>query len=759
MTSNGLSRQVQPQRFGETARGRARAAIVAALSLLVFPTTPRAESYEVFHPGIVRVGNGWQFDSVHDGAEYLTTWELFDGGQVGGHDTLLLRETAPYHYIDDMNVYLTDTALAINQDELTRFNPTTNITASFRDPLEKWPRVVNTTDNLRHLGQGQWVSQVQQDPLQRWERTQDQYVTFIGVQSVTVPAGTFNCVVFLVYEVGWLGNGWREEAARVYYMHRIFGPVAMDYAIQQFDPSNTVQATYTISHRLRAFQAGAPDLTLGIGAWFAPSFARSGDDLTIGWTESSLYHDTPTTHGTTVYLTTDTVVSENDFRLIDAQPVPPLSANQSINMVETVVMPAFVPSGSYLVALVLDDLDEIDELDENNTYFIQGTLTVESKPDLTVSAGSFTPGAIMPGEALSVSGTVANAGGASAPPVWIHVYLSADAVIDATDYALITGIQSPRLDRRAQYSFTHAAFVPVGFPEDFYYVGIEVDAGNVVEEANETNNTMALSPALIVGGPDLRVVGGSFDPAAATPGMPIQVRGKIENSGPRAAGANWIHIYLSADSTITQTDTLLQSGLRSPELGPKETITVNANPTIPLGTPLGSYYVGLIADVLDEVTEIDKTNNAQAIGAGALLVTTPPDLRADHLDFAPWVVSANDAIALAGFIRNATGVGAESSFWVEFYVSPNPDFSPPRYFLCDSALVPALGMGETFSLCSLERTVYAGIPAGEYTFGVVIDPTDQIVELNETNNTAWVSTRRLFIGQQPTHVMHWQLYR
>lgn len=752
------SKAVSPNHNGPF--GKKRLAIVAAAAaFLLPPALIIADSYEVFHEGIVRVGNRWEFDSVYNGTPYRMTWEILAGQPIGGQNTVLLRETGSPYYIDDFYVYLTGAALTVNQAYSTQYNPTSNLTSTFTDPLEKFPRVVNSTDNARNLGHGQWTVQVLQNPSQFWTRTQDQYVTFMGTEKVTVAAGTFDCVIFRVDEIALLSTGWREVAQRVYYMHPSCGPVAMSYAIQQYDQWNNPQGSYSITHALRSYTLAVPDLTLGSGAWFSPTLVRSGDSLTVSWTEFSRYRDIATTHSTTVYLTADTVISDSDFRLIDALPVSPIAADQSVTLTESAIVPSVVPSGNYRVAIVLDTLNEIEEMDENNTYFVEGTLTVVAEPDLTVSSGGFTPEAVMPGDALSISGTIVNAGGAIAPPVWTHVYLSTDTIIGATDYPLITGIQTPPLDPLAEHTFYHAAFVPLGFPEAVYYVGIEVDVNNALPEADETNNTLALPFPVIVGGPDLRIVSGSFSPAAVTVGMPVRVQARIDNAGPRAAASNWIHLYLSADRVITPTDTLLQSGLRAPQLVPGGAVTVDANPTIPPGTPLGSYYVGVIVDVLNEIAEINKGNNAQAIGSGRLLVTTPPDLRAHNLDFAPGVVNGGDAIILVGFIQNVTGLPAEKSFWVEFYVSPNPDFSPPRYFLCDSVSVPALGMGETFLLSSLQRTVYAGIPPGEYTFGVVVDRPNDIVESDETNNTTWVSGKSLYINMQPTRASRWHLYR
>lgn len=737
---------------------------IAALACWLVASAAHAQTYEVLNESIVRLGNAWQFDTVVNGnANHIATWEFAGTELVNGQETLQLREVVysggtVVLSADTWNVYLTGSFLMANRRVAMRFNPYGGVRETYTDPLEKIPRFVNASDDSRDMGSGAASVEDIGDPFHQSFRIQDQSVTFITTETVTVPAGTFECVTFRVTEAAYIIGGGTERAERTYRMNDRVGPVSVDYSVTAFDQFGTIISQTLVSHRLRFLFPAVPDLVLGSGATFSPDRILSGGALTVAWRELCLFHDVATTHVTTVYLTPDTTISPDDVRLIDARVVPPIVANQFVDIVETAILPAQVPSGDYRIAIVLDDRNDVDEFDERNTYFIDGTLTVEALPDLTVLDGSFTPDGLAPGESLTVRATVANIGGAAAPSVWAHVYLSTDTFIDGTDYPLITGIVVPQLGSTGQYELDRTAFVPPGFPERHYVVGIELDVGNAVYEANEANNAVALPQILTVGRPDLYVSSGRIDPAIVHAGQAFSVQATVLNGGLRPARPSWIHVYLSPDAVITASDMLLVAGLRSPELAPGETATVNATPSIPAGTALGSYYVGMIVDFAEEVVESNEANNAGPIGSTTLLLTTPPDLSADHLDFGPRVLNGGDPIAIAGFIRNATGAPTAGSCWVEFFVSPNPDFSEPRRFLCDSVKLPALGVGGSFSLASLQRTVYSDIPAGEYTFGVVIDRLQEVAESNEMNNTAWVSTHRLYIGQRPTGVPRWQSY-
>ncbi|KPL09211.1 hypothetical protein AMJ85_07020 [candidate division BRC1 bacterium SM23_51] len=728
-------------------------------SLLWFftPALLCAQTYEVLHEGLFSVGNYWQFDSVASTGGFATYWRIVRAEQVGSYDTVVLQETTPY-YVDDMNIYLNQTAMTIVEINETRYGPPVqHIVATYSDPLEKIPRTVNASDLARQFGHGQSSAYIVENPAQQWSRTQEQFVSFVGIERITVPAGTFDCVVLLVEETWVYNSGYWGTARRFFWMHTIFGPIAMNYEVWDYYPDGTLYSHSSVSHQLRLFVSAVPDLIVSQGS-FSPQIADTGETVTVDWIEGCLYLDAATTHATDVYLTTDTLITANDVRLIEGREIPPLAAGQSVSVSESAPLPALLGAGQYYVAIAVDVSDEIAELNENNTFVLNGMLTAVAKPDLTVTAGSFTPHVIAPGDALSVSATIANVGGETAAATWAHIYLSVNETVDASDFALVTGIQVPALSPLAEHPINRNALVPSSFPEGTYYVLIQCDVGNAIEEVDEGNNTRALTPTLLVGRPDLTVTGGSFTPDAVMVGRTIAVQAEIANVGPRTAAANWIHVLLSTDNNITPDDTLLQSPQRCPELSSGGVCTINANPTIPAATPVGTYYVGVICDAADEIAEGNENNNAAAL-AGTLEVTPPPDLRANLLNFAPLVVNQGDPIALAGYIVNGGGTATNSSFWVEFYVSPNTDFSPPRHMLCDSAHVPPLDARKSFPLHSLARTVSGSVPDGEYTLGIKIDALNEVSESDETNNLAWVSRRRLYIGVQPTRARCWHLYR
>jgi serralysin len=83
----------------------------------------------------------------------------------------------------------------------------------------------------------------------------------------------------------------------------------------------------------------------------------------------------------------------------------------------------------------------------------------------------------------------------------------------------------------------------------------------------------------------------------------------INNIGASASAFSLAGIYLSTDSTITTTDSLLGSSA-TPGLVSGGSVTQGTTLTFPTNLTAGTYYIGVIADYSDQIGESDETNNA-----------------------------------------------------------------------------------------------------------------------------------------------------
>jgi len=120
-------------------------------------------------------------------------------------------------------------------------------------------------------------------------------------------------------------------------------------------------------------------------------------------------------------------------------------------------------------------------------------------------------------------------------------------------------------------------------------------------------------------------------PKGANLGQTINVNANIRNQGGVGAGSFSCQYYLSADPVITTDDTPLGGLFTVDSLGAYETYTDSRQIQVSLGAPVGDFYVGLLADVNNEVEEADEANNGTAtVEFPFMNVHSPPSLIGDE---------------------------------------------------------------------------------------------------------------------------------
>ena len=160
------------------------------------------------------------------------------------------------------------------------------------------------------------------------------------------------------------------------------------------------------------------------------------------------------------------------------------------------------------------------------------------------------------GAIISVTDTTKNFGAVGAPASTTSFYLSADAVLDASD-VLLGSRSVPVLARRraARARGPSSLTIPSGTGGGSYFIIARADAGNAITEIDETNNTTSRAFGI---GADLVVTQVAVPPHAGA-GAPIAVSDTTRNDSDGAAGASTTSFYLSTDTTRDASDVLLGS--------------------------------------------------------------------------------------------------------------------------------------------------------------------------------------------------------
>ena len=124
--------------------------------------------------------------------------------------------------------------------------------------------------------------------------------------------------------------------------------------------------------------------------------------------------------------------------------------------------------------------------------------------------------------------------------------------------------------------------------------------------AAQVTQVITLAPLL----PDL-VVTAVTASASGTRGKSITVTATVKNQGKGSAAASTLSFYLSIDTVITVTDTLL-GDVAIPVLAAGASGKVSAAFVVPSTMAPGSYTIGAIADRTAVVTEANESNNTLA---------------------------------------------------------------------------------------------------------------------------------------------------
>ena len=148
----------------------------------------------------------------------------------------------------------------------------------------------------------------------------------------------------------------------------------------------------------------------------------------------------------------------------------------------------------------------------------------------------------------------------------------------------------------------------------------------------------------------------TFNPPSGAVARTFTIQNAVKNIGTAAAGPFYAGFYLSADTTITISDTLIgtrsySSGLGAGVAGANEDTSV----IIPSSVPAGTYYLGMILDTANAVAESSENNNVASSTVPVTILAAPPTIRS----IAPNTGAAGSTVAVTnldgtGFLPGAT---------------------------------------------------------------------------------------------------------
>jgi subtilase family serine protease len=501
-----------------------------------------------------------------------------------------------------------------------------------------------------------------------------------GTFAVTIPAGTAPGTYWLIA---------RADAA---------GAIA-----ESQEGNNTISRSLKIG----------PDLTMA--GLTVPTAAESGGTISVSDTTSNIGGGSAGASSTAFYFSANATLDAGDPELA-SRPVPTLGPGETSTGTVMATLPLGLAQGTYYIIARADAAGAVAEFQEGNNTRVTSLLI---GTDLTVSALT-APATAGAGQAISVSDTTRNQGGGSAPASTTSFYLSIDATLDGSD-VLIGSRAVPALAPGATSVVATSLTIPAATAAGTYRIIAQADAGGVVPETSETNNTRARSLEI---GADL-LVSSLTVPSAAAAGATVSVTDTTKNQGGGTASATTTAFYLSVNASLDATDTLL--GSRAvPALAPGAVSTATTALDLPASLTTATYYILARADAGSLAAETDEDNNvtSRSIAIGADLVVSPFTV--------PATAAAGGTVTVTDTTRNAGGSPAGAST-TAFRLSTNNVLDAGDIPL-GSRLVPGLAAGAT-SVASTVLAIPGGTTPGGYFVIARADEGGVVTETQEANNT------------------------
>lgn len=238
------------------------------------------------------------------------------------------------------------------------------------------------------------------------------------------------------------------------------------------------------------------------------------------------------------------------------------------------------------------------------------TQICNQRPDLTIDGLSTTSATLFRNNNYTAFTRIRNIGLNESLACTAGLFLSTNSTITNGD-TLLSSWSVPALRPGFTSSANRSYRIPSNAPIGTCFIGAFADRGGVVSERNETNNTRALG-RICADLPDLVPSAPRPSTSSIAPSQVFTVSTAIRNAGFSTSASCVSGLYLSTDSRITSTDTLLSSFTTSAlAAGRSHALTLRV--TAPRSLKSGTCYLGLFADRLARVRERSEANNTSAV--------------------------------------------------------------------------------------------------------------------------------------------------
>jgi subtilase family serine protease len=261
------------------------------------------------------------------------------------------------------------------------------------------------------------------------------------------------------------------------------------------------------------FVNGSPDPTVTL-VWGVTNQGAGPAALDRSWQDA-------------IYLSSDSTIHPGDPSFGTLGESGPVAPGGSYWRTNTFSVPV-TDSGTYYLILKLNDGNSLSESDGSNNVAITPITFNIALPDLAplaLRAPTELTGPAYPAITLVWGVTNQGTGPAQSPyyysDSWVdQIYLSTDAVLDGTDAGVSYVFHSAPLPAGGSYWQTNRVHLPLTQSGDYYLI-LKTDDHGYVQEANRSNNVLAVPLTFHMTPPDLAALALRAPATVAGPPYPI----------------------------------------------------------------------------------------------------------------------------------------------------------------------------------------------------------------------------------------------
>jgi len=225
-----------------------------------------------------------------------------------------------------------------------------------------------------------------------------------------------------------------------------------------------------------------------------------------------------------------------------------------------------------------------------------------------------------------------------------------------------------------------------------------------------------------------------FDTVAAGGQLGYYYDAHVGGTGAVGSGFN-TGVYLSSDAGISTSDRLLQTVSESATLSAGDHFGTGTNArlvTVPSDVAPGTYWVGVVLDNGNTVSETNEGNNSAARQITVVASSSKPNLKVSGCSVNPSHVSSGGSVQFSYRAQNTGSTGA-AYFSYETFISTDQNFDGSDQTV-DGLDVPG-GWPAGHDTGTVTRTVdLSGLANGTYYVGFALDVGNLVPETNENDN-------------------------